>query len=171
MGMMDRTKAKKPPMPAPARASSSPPAKPAPAATPAPATPPPTDAKIKRKRNRPGKKVTPGQRDAKSGRLPDGSKFTVVYSAEKQEWSGSLEIPDASIGEQLQSGAAAAGAFHSSASGVFRLLANLDAEYRRFKDTKDPSDAEFTAFVSTPAGENKDEGVAPAQAAAPRSAK
>ena len=69
--------------------------------------------------------------------MPDGAKFTVAYSAEKQEWSGTLDIPDAGLfalfAEAASSGEAASGVFRGSASGVFRLLTKLDAEYRAFK--------------------------------------
>jgi hypothetical protein len=49
--------------------------------------------------------------------LPDGSRFDVAYDAVAQAWSGTLSVP-------------AAGTFTASASGVFKLLAQLDAQYR-----------------------------------------
>lgn len=64
-----------------------------------PATPPaakqPADGAAeptKQKRKR--KKLPPDSaagNDARAGRLPDGARFTVSYSAEKQEWSGILD--------------------------------------------------------------------------------
>jgi hypothetical protein len=54
-------------------------------------------------------------------RLPDGSRFEVCYDAAKEEWSGSLTVP-------TSDGAPAT--FTGTASGLFRLLSNLDRQYR-----------------------------------------
>jgi hypothetical protein len=62
-------------------------------------------------------KVTPKpKRDPDAGRLPDGAEFTAKYDAKAKRWTGKLTIGDA--------------VFDSSASGVFRLMINLDAAYR-----------------------------------------
>ena len=53
---------------------------------------------------------------ADEGRLPDGAAFTVAYHAISKRWSGKLAIGGA--------------VFEGKASGVFRLLQNLDAAYR-----------------------------------------
>jgi hypothetical protein len=50
------------------------------------------------------------------GRLPDGSKFEVVYDAARTQWTGTL-----TIGERI---------FTGSAGGVFKLLNRLDRQYR-----------------------------------------
>jgi hypothetical protein len=55
---------------------------------------------------------------SKGGRLPDKAEFHAVYDAATQSWSGSLVIPG------LES-------FDNSASGVFRLLRQLDRSYRQ----------------------------------------
>lgn len=52
------------------------------------------------------------------GRLPDLSAFAVWYDAAKQTWTGTLEV-------------AGHPPFAASASGVFRLLQELDGMYRR----------------------------------------
>jgi hypothetical protein len=61
-----------------------------------------------------------GQSRKRSGppqaRLPDGSKFEVVYSAERTQWAGTL-----TIGEQV---------FTGSAGALFTLLNRLDRQYR-----------------------------------------
>lgn len=49
-------------------------------------------------------------------RLPDGSKFEVVYDASRTQWTGTL-----TIGERTFTGAA---------GGVFKLLNRLDRQYR-----------------------------------------
>jgi hypothetical protein len=51
-------------------------------------------------------------------RLPHGSAFNVSYDATKAEWHGSLVVPDK-------------GEFTATASGVFRLLQQLDRQYRQ----------------------------------------
>jgi len=53
-------------------------------------------------------------------RLPDGARFNVSYCAATQSWSGHLEIPECPL-------------FEGSASGVFRLLQNLDGQYHGWK--------------------------------------
>ena len=63
---------------------------------------------------------TPGSRDAamhQKGRLPDMASFHAVYNAPEQIWTGTLIItgyPE----------------FGAQASGVFRLMANLDEMFR-----------------------------------------
>jgi hypothetical protein len=54
--------------------------------------------------------------DGTSRRLPDGSKFEVVYDASQTRWNGTL-----TIGEKV---------FTGSAGGVFKLLGRLDQQYR-----------------------------------------
>jgi hypothetical protein len=49
-------------------------------------------------------------------RLPDGSRFNVVYDATAARWSGTL-----TVGGQV---------FESDAGGVFKLLVKLDTKYR-----------------------------------------
>jgi hypothetical protein len=56
------------------------------------------------------------KRDPDAGRLPDGAEFTAKYDAKAKRWTGKLKIGDA--------------VFDSTASGVFRLMINLDASYR-----------------------------------------
>ena len=55
------------------------------------------------------------------GRLPDGSQFEVRYDAAKEQWSGSLTVPN-------PEGALAT--FTASGSGLFPLLTSLDKQYR-----------------------------------------
>jgi hypothetical protein len=54
------------------------------------------------------------------GRLPDGSSFNVVYDAAKVSWSGSLTVPLADGPRR----------FEAQASGVMKLLRELDRLYR-----------------------------------------
>jgi hypothetical protein len=54
----------------------------------------------------------------KTERLPDGSRFVVQYDSEHQLWTGSLFVPGADD-------------ITGSAPGVFRLLRQLDAAYRK----------------------------------------
>ena len=114
---------------------------------------PPADGAATKPKKKPKRKPhpsSPATKDAKAGRLPDGAKFTVVYSAEAQRWSGTLEIPHARLlGELAVSGEVASAVFRGSASGVFRLLTKLDAEYRAFKATK-PGDDAVAEFVAGP---------------------
>ncbi len=60
------------------------------------------------------RKKPPGQG---LGRLPDGSKYDLVYDATRTQWTGTL-----TIGEQV---------FTGSAGGVFKLLNRLDKQYRQ----------------------------------------
>lgn len=55
------------------------------------------------------------------GRLPDGSRFEVVYDAAREQWSGTLTVP-------TPEGAPAV--FTGSGSGLFPLLSSLDKKYR-----------------------------------------
>jgi hypothetical protein len=55
-------------------------------------------------------------------RLPHGSRFKVQYDAEKAQWTGTLTVP--------ASGQATAATFTGSQSSLFKLLANLDDQYR-----------------------------------------
>jgi hypothetical protein len=50
-------------------------------------------------------------------RLPDGSRFNVVWDFAAVLWRGTLTLTDGTV-------------FEGEASGVFRLLKNLDAMYR-----------------------------------------
>ena len=67
-----------------------------------------------------------------SGRLPDGSKFEVVYDAGKVKWSGTL-----TIGSQV---------FTNSGGALFTLLNKLDQQYRQ---TLPPPAAEPPAAPET----------------------
>lgn len=51
-------------------------------------------------------------------RLPDGSRFDVAYDASKGQWSGTLAVPGLAP-------------ISAAASGVFKLLMNLDRLYRK----------------------------------------
>ena len=107
-------------------------------------------AEPKKKPKRKPHPSSPAAKDAKAGRLPDGAKFTVVYSAEAQRWSGTLEIPHAGLlDEPAGSGEAPYGIFRGSASGVFRLLTKLDEEYRRFKAST-PAEHVAAGFLAQP---------------------
>lgn len=53
----------------------------------------------------------------KQGRLPDGAVFEVHYDAGTETWAGALVIGPT--------------VFQDTASGVFRLLRTLDAQYRK----------------------------------------
>lgn len=57
-------------------------------------------------------------RPAAQARLPHGSTFHVSYDADAGRWSGSLAVPGA-------------GEFTGTATGVFRLLSELDNLYRQ----------------------------------------
>ena len=117
-------------------------------------------AEPKKKPKRKPHPSSPAAKDARAGWLPDGAKFTVTYSAEAQRWSGTLEVPDAGLLSELAaSGEAASGVFRGSASGVFRLLAKLDAEYREFK-ASNPDDATVAEFVAGPAKQTETGGAA-----------
>jgi hypothetical protein len=62
------------------------------------------------------RQTAPQPGEQAQGRLPDGSRFAVVYDAGKEEWSGTLTV--------------GAETFTASASGVFKLLSKLDRLYR-----------------------------------------
>lgn len=51
-------------------------------------------------------------------RLPDGSRFDVVYDSKTQTWSGTLTVPGHNP-------------FSSSKSAVHKLITHLDQKYRR----------------------------------------
>ena len=53
-------------------------------------------------------------------RLPHGSSFTVSYDAQAVKWTGTLTVPTAEGGK----------VFEGEAGAVFKLLTQLDAEYR-----------------------------------------
>ena len=55
-------------------------------------------------------------------RLPDGSKFDVLYDAVMVDWCGTLTVPAFTGGVPL--------IFAASAPSVFGLLKRLDAKYR-----------------------------------------
>jgi hypothetical protein len=55
-------------------------------------------------------------KDTRTGRLPDGAVFHVAYDATKTLWTGTLAIDGQT--------------FTGESSGVFKLLAKLDAQYR-----------------------------------------
>jgi hypothetical protein len=54
---------------------------------------------------------------AGKGRLPDGSRFEVIYDAARTQWSGTLTVQEK--------------AFTSSAGSLFKLLNKLDRLYRQ----------------------------------------
>jgi hypothetical protein len=61
----------------------------------------------------------PGKQPARAvqERLPDGSRFEVVYDATRAQWAGTLTIGGT--------------VFSSSASALFTLLTRLDRQYRQ----------------------------------------
>lgn len=65
------------------------------------------------------------------GRLPDGATFDVRYDAAAEAWTGTLTIP-AAVATEL-AGELADKIFTGSASGVFRLLQDLDGRYRAWR--------------------------------------
>jgi hypothetical protein len=67
------------------------------------------------------------KRERATGRLPHESIFSVIYDASTTTWSGSLTIMIPG-GEKR---------FEGSASGVFRLLAGLDGQYRAWLGTQE----------------------------------
>ena len=76
-------------------------------------------ARRRRERNAARREARDG-RGAKQGRLPHGSHFDVSYDATAGLWSGKLEVI---LGGQTAT-------FEASASGVARLLSDLDGLYR-----------------------------------------
>ncbi len=64
-------------------------------------------------------------------RLPDGAGFHVFYNAASTRWQGSLEIPDAAAEMGFRR-------FDNDASGVFKLLGKLDAQYREWLAAQTP---------------------------------
>jgi hypothetical protein len=73
---------------------------------------------------------TPGAPKHTEGRLPDGADFRVIYDANTQTWTGTLTIDGMEP-------------FMDTASGVFRLLSNLDAQYRAAIAPKTESAVDF----------------------------
>lgn len=72
-------------------------------------------------------------KSAHDQRLPDGSVFRVVYDAGSKAWSGLLNVPQGGSSTD----------FRGTASGVFRLLQDLDNQYRTWhaeqvKENPDP---------------------------------
>lgn len=61
-------------------------------------------------------------------RLPDGSKFEVVYDATQAKWTGTLTVEDR--------------VFSDSAGGVFKLLTRLDRQYRQTLPPASPQNAD-----------------------------
>lgn len=61
-------------------------------------------------------------RERDKPRLPGGSKFEVDYNAEKQEWTGCLDVQISEDGKRKL--------FQGSSNGVFYLLEKLDNTYR-----------------------------------------
>jgi hypothetical protein len=72
--------------------------------------------RVERKRKKRQGSLLLGLAIADERRLPDGAAFTVTYNAESRAWAGKLAIGGA--------------VFEGEASGVFRLLEDLDATYR-----------------------------------------
>ena len=68
------------------------------------------------------KKVRAGLEKDEANRLPNGSTFDVIYDSIQKKWCGTLNIFEPTISNQLR--------FQGSASGVFRLLRELDQQYR-----------------------------------------
>ncbi len=62
--------------------------------------------------------------DSVKGRLPDKSQFVATYSAEKEEWVGSLFV-------ELSDGRSKV--FAHQASALFRLLKELDDQFREWE--------------------------------------
>ncbi len=70
------------------------------------------------KERRRGAKLPPDSYN--HGRLPQGAAFFVTYDADKQRWSGALNVPGVKT-------------FEGSASGVFYLLRQLDKQFRAWE--------------------------------------
>jgi hypothetical protein len=66
------------------------------------------------------------------GRLPDKSRFNVVYDAAKEQWFGTLEIV---LPDRVK-------VFEAVASGEFKLLTCLDTQYRRWQAAQETSPGE-----------------------------
>ena len=69
------------------------------------------------------------RRMVERGRLPDGARFDVKYDATSQTWFGTLRIPGQTILSE-------ANYFGGQAKGVFRLLEDLDTQYRNHLKAK-----------------------------------
>jgi hypothetical protein len=83
--------------------------------------------KARRERNL-RKNARRGERDGTNGgRLPGGSAYLVSYDSATQTWGGTLEIPAAD--------GAPARCFTDSASGVMKLLRQLDGKFREAQGT------------------------------------
>lgn len=88
----------------------------------------PDRLKQAKKHKPPAAAKSPGQRDkamADKGRLPHCSRFNVVYDEQTRTWSGTLTVA-------TPTGQDVAAQFEGSAKGVFRLLAELDDQYRKW---------------------------------------
>jgi hypothetical protein len=72
------------------------------------------------KEQRKSQQVERGLRPGKD-RLPDGSRFEVVYDAAMSQWKGTLTVP---------SPGGAPITFSGARSALFKLLAKLDEQYR-----------------------------------------
>lgn len=71
-------------------------------------------------------KAVPQEKPPSGRRLPHGSNFNVTYDATKMEWSGSLTVPNTA-------------AFTAAASGINRLLKELDDQYWKSAGPKEPT--------------------------------
>ena len=72
------------------------------------------EAARQRRQDKPKKERPPA---SPSSRLPDGSRFDVAWDEAKGQWAGSLAVPGLAT-------------IIAEASGVFKLLQNLDRLYR-----------------------------------------
>lgn len=59
------------------------------------------------------------------GRLPDGAWFSVTYDADTRTWSGTLRLNNAPVKPDGLT-------FHGTNSALFKLLWELDDQYRRW---------------------------------------
>ncbi len=75
------------------------------------------------------RRLPPDSIDPERGRLPHGARFHVTYDAVRQEWTGSLSIPDCPL-------------FSGTASGVFYLLRRLDTFYRKWLESQKSLDSD-----------------------------
>lgn len=78
-------------------------------------------------RNRAKRATVHQERPNAEQRLPDGATFHVAYDATAVQWTGTLTIRDGANSETT---------FTASASGVFRLLRELDGAYREWERSK-----------------------------------